>query len=163
MCSLTRCARSRDHPSPDHPSPDLPFLQFLKTAGPWVGNPFCVRSRDALAHAMRSLTRPSVPGPSVPGPTLLAILDLWREFLSHPSHQTLPILIVKFHQGFFICRSGARCPAHGLPFLSGTEINTQRNRQRVEHQHGAQKDNSGAIQRGFGSIRNLCGHCVQVH
>ena len=26
-----------------------------------------------FAHAMRSLTRPSVPGPSVPGPTLLAI------------------------------------------------------------------------------------------
>ena len=26
LCSLTRCARSRDHPSPDHPSPDPPFL-----------------------------------------------------------------------------------------------------------------------------------------
>ena len=26
-----------------------------------------------FAHAMRSLTRPSVPGPSVPGPTLLDV------------------------------------------------------------------------------------------
>ena len=162
MCSLTRCARSRDHPSPDHPSPDLPFLQFLNRRP--VGRKSllcsltrCARSRDALAHAtirprtIRPRTYPSC------NPRLMAGIPF------PPEPPNITDFDCQISPGVFHLSGGARCPAHGLPFLSGTEINTQRNRQRVEHQHGAQKDNSGAIQRGFGSIRNLCGHCVQVH
>ena len=78
-----------------------------------------LRSTSVISKNRRPVGRKSLlcslTRPSVPGPTLLAILDLWREFLSHPSHQTLPILIVKFHQGFFIFQRGASlCPAYGV-------------------------------------------------